>query len=70
MSKTTAKQRPHKKPAAGKTYQEQFYRFSGDMKGKKTMMGCPCCDPIANRKEAKLGKIHQMEIEEGKRAYE
>jgi hypothetical protein len=34
------------------------------------MMGCPCCDPIANRKEAKLGKIHQMEIEEGKRAYE
>jgi hypothetical protein len=35
MSKTTAKKRPHKKPAAGKTYQEQFYRFSGDMKGKK-----------------------------------
>jgi hypothetical protein len=37
MPKTTAKRRPYKAPSFGKTYHDQFHRFSGDMKGKKTI---------------------------------
>jgi hypothetical protein len=65
MPKTTAKRRPHKKPVAGKTYQEQFNKFAGDMKGKKTMMGCPCCKDIENTKEEIMEKIHKQEIIQG-----
>jgi hypothetical protein len=62
MPKTTAKRRPHKKPSSGKTHHEQFYRFSGDMKGKKTIDGCPCCGDIVNFKEEIMKKIHKQEI--------
>jgi hypothetical protein len=65
MSKTARVRKSPKKPFSHKTYHEQFNKFAGDMKGKKTMMGCPCCKDIENNKEEIMEKIHKQEIIQG-----
>jgi hypothetical protein len=65
MPKTVRVRKSPKKPFSRKTYHEQFNKFAGDMKGKKTLMGCPCCKDIENTKEEIIKKIHIKEIKEG-----
>jgi hypothetical protein len=62
MSKTIRVRRSPKKPFSYETYRQQFNKFAGNMKGKKTMMGCPCCKDIENIKESIMKKIHREEI--------